>query len=435
MNADELSVVRSLLDDYIDRFPDELVVAMEDTPITEIARLVSVQSNERGAALLGRLRTDTATEVIVGIDEDVRRRLLPVVDPARAAAAIARLEETIATDLLQGLDQRTSRELRELMSYPPDTAGAIMDPRIAMLRAEATADEALQRLRQLREQRVYNLYVVDGDGVYLGRVPLQDIAVAEPTRSIRSLITEAPVSVQATASQSEVVEMLEQHPILALPVVDFDGRLLGFIRHQSLVEAVEQEATANIQSMVGASREERALSPVTFAVRKRLPWLEINLVTAFLAAAVVGLFEGTIARFTALAVLLPVVAGQSGNTGAQALAVTMRGLALREVRVRHWLVVAIKELRVAFLNGVAVALTTSAAVYVWSRSPGLTLVIGLSMVLSMVAAGLAGAAIPMLLTAIRQDPAQSSSIILTTVTDVVGFFSFLGIATLLSGML
>jgi magnesium transporter len=231
------------------------------------------------------------------------------------------------------------------------------------------------------------------------------------------------------------VELLDRHRIVALPVVDFAGRLLGFIRHQSLVDAVEQEATADIQSMVGASREERALSPVRFAVRKRLPWLEVNLGTAFLAAAVVGVFEGTIARFTALAVLLPVVAGQSGNTGAQALAVTMRGLALREVRVRQWLRIVTKEVRVAFLNGVAVALTTSAAVYLWSRSPGLALVIGTSMVLSMVAAGLAGAAIPMVLTAIRQDPAQSSSIILTTVTDVAGFFSFLGIATLLAGML
>jgi magnesium transporter len=243
------------------------------------------------------------------------------------------------------------------------------------------------------------------------------------------------VSVRATASQTEVVEVLERQSIQALPVVDFDGRLLGIIRHQSLVEAVESEVTADMQSMVGASREERALSPVTFAVRKRLPWLEVNLGTAFLAAAVVGIFEGTIARFTALAVLLPVVAGQSGNTGAQALAVTMRGLALREVRVRHWFRVMMKEVRVAFLNGVAVALTTSAAVYLWSRSPGLAVVIGVSMVLSMVAAGLAGAAIPMMLTAIRQDPAQSSSIILTTVTDVAGFLSFLGIATLLSGML
>jgi magnesium transporter len=187
--------------------------------------------------------------------------------------------------------------------------------------------------------------------------------------------------------------------------------------------------------MVGASRDERAFSRVSFAVRKRLPWLHINLATAFLAAAVVGLFEATIARFTALAVLLPVVAGQSGNTGAQALAVTMRGLTLREVRPRHWLRLALKEGRVALINGCAVALSTSAGVLLWSQSPGLAIVIGLAMVLSMVAAGLAGALIPIVLTVTGQDPAQASSIVLTTVTDVVGFFSFLGLASLMASML
>jgi magnesium transporter len=166
-----------------------------------------------------------------------------------------------------------------------------------------------------------------------------------------------------------------------------------------------------------------------------LPWLEINLATAFLAASVVGLFEGTIARFTALAVLLPVVAGQSGNTGAQALAVTMRGLAMREIRIGQWPRLLQKESRVALLNGIAVSLTTAAGVFLWSRSPGLALVIGISMVLSMIAAGMAGVLIPTVLTTMGQDPAQSSSIILTTVTDVVGFASFLGIATLLAALL
>jgi magnesium transporter len=231
------------------------------------------------------------------------------------------------------------------------------------------------------------------------------------------------------------VDLLTRLGLPSLPVVDVEGRLIGVIRHEALITAAQEEASADIQTMVGVSKEERALSNVSFAVRKRLPWLQINLVTAFLAAAVVGLFEGIIARFTALAVLLPVVAGQSGNTGAQALAVTMRGLALREIRPRHWLRIAVKEANVALLNGLAVALTTSLGVYVWSRSVGLALVIGLSMVISMVAAGLSGAAVPMILIALGQDPAQSSSIILTTVTDVVGFFSFLGIATLLAGML
>ena len=245
----------------------------------------------------------------------------------------------------------------------------------------------------------------------------------------------APVSVQAIATREEVVEELTQRRLTNLPVVDFAGTLLGVLRYDALVEAVQAEASADIQTMVGASKEERALSPVSFAVRKRLPWLQINLLTAFLAAAVVGLFEDIIARFTALAVLLPVVAGQSGNTGAQALAVTMRGLAMREIRTRQWPRVSLKEVNVASINGVAVALTTALGVYIWSWSLGLTLVIGASMVISMAAAGLAGAAIPIMLTALGQDPAQSSSIVLTTVTDVVGFFSFLGIATLLAGML
>jgi magnesium transporter len=231
------------------------------------------------------------------------------------------------------------------------------------------------------------------------------------------------------------VAQLEQHRITDLPVVDIAGRLIGIIRYDALMAAVRQESSVDMVTMVGASRDERALSNVSFVVRKRLPWLSINLLTAFLAAAVVGLFESTIAQFTALAVLLPVVAGQSGNTGAQALAVTMRGLALREIGTSQWFQVARKEIGAAFFNGIAIALLTSSGVLVWSSSWGLALVIGTSMVIAMLAAAIAGVVIPTTLSSLGQDPAQSSSIILTTVTDVVGFFAFLGIATLLSSML
>jgi magnesium transporter len=241
--------------------------------------------------------------------------------------------------------------------------------------------------------------------------------------------------VEALAPLEEVVELLGERKLAVLPVIDRQGHLLGAIRYEALLTAQQEEASADLLTMVGASREERALSRVSFAVKKRLPWLQINLGTAFLAAAVVGLFEETIARTTALAVLLPVVAGQSGNTGAQALAVVMRGLALREIRLRQWNRVLLKELGVGVLNGVAIAASTSFFVYLWSQSVGLAAIIGLSMVISMAIAGLAGGAVPLALTAVGQDPAQSSSIILTTVTDVVGFFSFLGIATLLSGLL
>lgn len=186
----------------------------------------------------------------------------------------------------------------------------------------------------------------------------------------------------------------------------------------------------DLQAMVSVSRDERALSPVFFSVRKRLPWLNINLLTAFVAAAIVGLFEDVIAQITALAVLLPVVAGQSGNTGAQALAVTMRGLALREVHPNQWLRLVLKEMGAGAINGIAIAIVTAIGVYVWSGSLGLCGVIGVAMVMSMVVAGAAGAAIPIIISAVGQDPAQSSSIVLTTVTDVIGFLSFLGLAAL-----
>jgi len=196
-----------------------------------------------------------------------------------------------------------------------------------------------------------------------------------------------------------------------------------------------EESSMSMQTMVGVSKNERALSSAVFATGKRMPWLQVNLATAFLAASVVGLFEDTISRFTALAILLPVVAGQSGNTGAQALAVTLRGLALKEIYPRMWARIIGKEFKVGLLNGLSVALTTGLGVYIWSKSIGLTVVIMTSMVLSMVIASVAGALIPISLTVVGQDPAQSSSIFLTTITDVAGFFSFLGIATLLMHML
>jgi magnesium transporter len=210
---------------------------------------------------------------------------------------------------------------------------------------------------------------------------------------------------------------------------------LGIIKNDALMTATKLEITENLQAMFGAGREEQALSKVSFAVRKRLPWLQVNLATAFLASLVVGIFEDTIARITILAVFLPVVAGQSGNTGSQALAVTMRGLALREIRLSQWFRVARKEIMVGFINGLAVSFTTGIIVYFWADSFGIAVVIGISMVLSMIIAGFSGAVIPMILKAVGQDPATSSSIILTTVTDICGFLSFLGLATALSGIL
>lgn len=419
---------------YLRQFPQEAARYVESAPIDQAVALLESEPTPSAVALIERLTSNVAADLLNAAADEHARRILRAVDPLRAAAIIAWLDEQTRDRLLDGLGARAARELRVMATYPPDTAGRLMDPRVVGLREGTSVREALRRVRAARTRDIADLFLTDGDGRLLGRVRLQDLAVAAPADLLESLVRPAASAV-ATAPAEDVVRILTDGRLSSLPVVDLEGRLLGVIRHDTLVRTAQQDLAADLQTMVGASRDERALSRVGFAVRARLPWLEVNLATAFLAAAVVGLFEDTIARFTALAVLLPVVAGQSGNTGAQALAVTMRGLALREIRVRQWPVITRKELSVALINGVAIALTTAAGVFLWSGSPGLSLVIGTSMVISMAAAGLAGAAIPMVLTSVGQDPAQSSSIILTTVTDVVGFASFLGIAALLSGIL
>jgi len=272
--------------------------------------------------------------------------------------------------------------------------------------------------------------VTDREGNLIGVLNMRDLMLASPREPIESLIHRQVLSVPETMERQDVINVMHRHGFLALPVVSAEGRLIGIIKHDEALRASQLEAFGELQRMVGAGGDERTLSPVSIVVKRRLPWLCVNLFTAFLAAAVVGLFEGTIQKVTALAVFLPIVSGQGGNTGAQALAVIMRGLALREILTGMAKRVIVKEVVAGLVNGLAIAIVTSAAVWVWSRSEGLALVIGLAMVVNMVMAGLSGAAIPIILKALNRDPAQSSLIFLTTVTDVVGFASFLGFAVI-----
>jgi magnesium transporter len=249
------------------------------------------------------------------------------------------------------------------------------------------------------------------------------------------MVNREVVSVPAGMDQEDVARLMQQRKYLAVPVVAADGEFLGIVHQDQMARVLQEEAFEDLQRMVGSGSEERALEPVWSVVRKRLPWLCVNLGTAFLASAVVGLFSDVLAQVAMLAVLLPVVAGQGGNAGAQALAIVIRGLAVGELTASCTWRVLRKELMAGLLNGLAIALITALAVYLWQGSFPLALVIGMAMVVSMIVAGLAGASIPLLLNALGRDPAQSSSILMTTVTDVVGFASFLGFAMAFSGWL
>ncbi len=432
---DELHVARALNNEYLKQHPDEVARYLDTRSPAETAALIAGALPLTTALILERMNPRVAAEAVLKLQGDGARHVIAAMNPARAAAVVVSMPPGERDTLLTQLDPKIANEIREILSYPSDTAGALMDPRITAFGESITVDEALRKMRTFKEKELGAIYLQSESGRLAGAVPLGEIATAAPETKLKELVRGATAMVTVTASREEIVEYLKEHRLATLPVVDADSRLVGVIRYRQLVAAAEAEASMSMQTMLGVGKEERALSSVRFAVRSRLPWLEINLLTAFAAASVVGAFEGTIAKYTALAVLLPVVAGQSGNAGMQALAVTMRGLALREIRPKHWPRLIVKEAGVGILNGVAVALTTMLGVFLWSQSYGLTIVIGLAMVMSMLIAGLSGALVPVILKALRQDPATSSSIVLTTFTDCGGFLAFLGLATLLSSLL
>ena len=434
--TDLRSLSQALADTYIDQFPQEATEVLESAPVPEVVQLLQMQSPERGALILGRISTALATAALLQLKPDPVRKILGAMNPVQTALLLGSLDQDSREKQLNNLDAGLAKELNDLMSYPEGSAGRLMQPRAPSIPARLTIKQALKRIRGFAPRDADVLVVTDDSGKLLGLVDLVDVTQADPGSFMQTLVQgTTPVRVNALTPQEEIIDLFSRYRLRLIPVVDIEERLLGVIRQSTVIQAAQEVAATDMQAMVGVSRDERALSSPLFAMRKRLPWLNINLLTAFLAAAVVGLFENTIAQFTALAVLLPVVAGQSGNTGAQALAVIMRGLALREIQVRHWRRVLLKEVLAGALNGIAIAIVTGLGVLIWSKSIGLALVIGVAMIISMALAGLSGGAIPLVLTRLGQDPAQSASILLTTVTDVVGFLSFLGLATLFSSLL
>lgn len=433
INAESINARLSA--NYLRRYASDTAQQFEKLPPARVVAIMQGQDIESLVPTWCKLVPLTAVRLLRELPEELARQILTAIPPNNATRILSSASDSEQEHYLATLDPLTRRELSRLLAYPEDTAGRLMDTRVRTYPRSLNAGETLAALRETGMKTARSLFVTDRDGQIVGRVLLQDLALADPETRLKDLLQPVSATVLPTAGKEEITEILEKQSLLDLPVVDIDGIFLGVIVHASLVQAAQESTSADIQTMVGVSREERALSMPGFAVRKRMPWLQVNLLTAFLAAAVVGLFENTIAQFTALAILLPVVAGQSGNAGAQALAVTMRGLALREISVRHWLRVMVKEIQVGLCNGLGIAVTCGLGVYLWSGSPGLVGVISVSMVLAMGIAGFAGAVVPITLVRLGQDPAQSSSIILTTITDVAGFFSFLGIATLMSSWL
>ena len=373
-----------------------------------------------GAALL----SDRSAEEIVKLLQE-----LPTDD---AAAIIDHLPEELGAAVLELIQKRPAgSDVGELLDYPEKTAGRIMNPKVFALSEDMTAGEAITALQNARDvEMVFYLYVIDVRRHLVGVVSLRRLLLVPPSTPLKRIMTTDLISVRADMDQEEVARQVASYNLLAIPVVDEENKLVGVITVDDVIDVIKDEATEDVYRLAGVTGDDRVFTPASASLRKRLPWLLVNLGTAFLAALVVAAFQGTIGILPVVAVLMPVVAGMGGNAATQTLTVIVRGIALGELTWGNTRKALFKEAVVGIGNGLACGIVGALIVLLFNGNWVLGLVLGLAMIVNMFVAATAGTLIPLSLRALKVDPALASSVFITTLTDMFGFFSFLGLATL-----
>lgn len=410
----------------------------------EIGNLLESLPPGKRTIVWGLVDAEDDGEVLVHVGDEVREGLLAEMDPDEIIAAVEDLDiddladlvedlpDTVIDEVLKSMDRENRERLEQVLSYPEDTAGRLMNPDVVTVRTDTTIDVVLRYLRLRGElpEHTDHLYVVSRRHQYLGRIALAALLTHEPGTPINKLIDDEQPAIDVEESANEVARKFSDHDWLSAPVVDENNILLGRITIDDVVDIIRSQAEHQALSAAGLDEDEDLFSPVWRAMRRRLIWLSINLGTAFLAASVVGEFAGTIDKLVALAVLMPIVAGMGGNAGTQVLALMVRGLALGQVGAANVRTLLWKEMRVALLNGLVLGSLLALIVLIWFHSFGLSLVIGIALTANLLFAAAAGVLVPVAIKRAGYDPALASGIFLTTVTDVMGFFTFLGLATL-----
>jgi magnesium transporter len=347
-----------------------------------------------------------------------------------AAALIDHLPEELSAAVLHLMRPKESTVVENLLEYAERTAGRIMNPNVFALNEDITVGEAITEIQSSRDvEMVFYLYVVDERRHLVGVVSLRRLLLVSPETPLKRIMTADLISARVDMDQEEVARQVAAYNLLAIPVVDAENKLAGIITVDDVIDVIKDEATEDIYRLAGVAGDERAFTPARESLRKRLPWLGINLLTAFLAAAVVGLFEGTIDLFPVLAVFMPIVAGMGGNAGTQTLTVIVRGIALGELTWSNSRKALLKEAVVGLGNGIVLGAAAAAVVWMVRGNATLGLVLGMAMIINMFVAAAAGTLVPLGLRAANVDPALASSVFITTMTDMFGFFSFLGLAT------
>jgi magnesium transporter len=411
----------------------------------EIGNLLESLPLQKRMVVWGLVDPEDDGEVLVHVGDEVRESLIADMDQDELVAAVEDLDiddladlvedlpDTVIDALLRSMDRDNRERLEQVLSYPEDTAGRLMNPDVVTVRADTTVDVVLRflRLRGELPDHTDHLYVVNRRHQLIGWVALQDLVTREPGTPINQLIDDELESLHVDASAEEVARQFSDNDWVSAPVVDDGNVLLGRITVDDVVDIIREQAEHQALGAAGLDEDEDLFSPIRRAVRGRVVWLGINLLTAFLAAAVIGQFDATIEQIVALAVLMPIVAGIGGNAAVQVLTLMVRGIALGQVGQSNARILLWKELRVALINGLLIGALVGTVALLWFGSWLLSLVIGAALVINFCSAALAGVLLPLLLKRMHVDPAVAGTVVVTAVTDVMGFFSFLGLATVI----
>ena len=393
---------------------------------------VLVERNSRLAMeTLSELGPEGGAALMSGRSAEEIAKLVQEMPPDDAAALMDHLPDELSAAVLDLMGRKESGEVENLLEYPEQTAGRIMNPNVFALSEDMTVGEAITAMQTSRDvEMVFYLYIVDSRRHLVGVTSLRRLLLVSPETPLKRIMTPEPISARVDMDQEEVARLVASYNLLAIPVVDESNKLVGVITVDDVIDVIKDEATEDLYRLAGVSSDERVFTPATESLRKRMPWLIVNLATAFLAAAVVGLFQNTISGWVALAVFMPIVAGMGGNAATQTLTVIVRGIALGELTWSNSRKALAKETLVGIGNGLATGVMAALVAWAMNGDPRLGIILGLALVVNLFVAGLSGTLIPLGLKALKIDPALASAVFITTFTDVCGFASFLGLATL-----
>lgn len=402
-----------------------------DLPPEQQQEILPLLNPENSADILEDLEDEEVLDIANRMETDRLVEIVDEMEPDEAADLLGDISAEQAEKVLQQIDE--SEDIRYLLEHPDETAGGVMTALDVHIQQDMTVEEAIDHLRQLSpdSEEIYYLFVEDKVGHLVGVVSLRQLVVTKPGTLIRNIMDPNPIYILVGADQEEAARLMQRYDLLALPVIDENRLLVGMITYDDLLDVLEDEATEDIYRLGGVPKEQPADVPLSSAMKTRLPWLVLNLITALLSATVLSIFEDTIAQVAVLAAFFPIVAGVSGSAATQTLTVTVRGLAVGDIAPKEGIKTLGRELLLGLVNGVSIGLIVLVIALAWKGTPLLGLVVGLATLMNMICAAIAGVLVPMLMQQMNFDPALASPILVTTTTDTLGYLFYLGLATLM----